>query len=229
MVTGDPPDYLPDDLVCLQWRACEECTTETTDDTIDGYLLLGKSSMMAKDDPEYLNKRYIGKVSAASVVSVSSLQRRAAAFRYSLVTGDRAGGSPESGTPPGKDKEKKAKGGKGSKAKGSTDLTTPDPADDDLSESSVPNLVLDAWRDLLCELHLLIRPDTKNSWVSKGELRTINGDHVEIDFIPENLRFVEKLLDLHVGSNESSPCICAWLRSVLDEEAWVPLPGTGED
>ena len=92
--------------------------------------------------------------------------------------------------------------------------------DDQYGADKVPDVIKNGWEDLLCKVHMLIRPETTNQWVREGVLKFSNGTDCGpmLDFmIPENLHFLEDLLDCDgPGICRASPSFCAWLRDIVD-------------
>jgi hypothetical protein len=80
---------------------------------------------------------------------------------------------------------------------------------------SLPQLVTDNWKLLLCDIYMAFAPSTPNDWVKSGELKLSNGDDIDIPCDGDHLRFVENLLDSELGIRQSAPFLAAWIRDAL--------------
>ena len=110
---------------------------------------------MSAPGDEKLSSNLLWKVDPpASITSVRALHRRAAAFRMAL-----SGRGAAAGDVGKKDK----KGGKASPEGGGAGLPKP---------------ITKAWAQLLCDVHLLLSPNSPNEWVRNGVLRFSTGDPV---------------------------------------------------
>ena len=77
-------------------------------------------------------------------------------------------------------------------------------------------IVQRGWEKLLLDLHLLLRPDTTNTWVrDEGTLCYSTGDPVSIKCDNEALTFLEKMLDVRGGSNKAHPGLCGFIRDIM--------------
>ena len=71
------------------------------------------------------------------------------------------------------------------------------------------------WEKLLIDLHLLLRPDTANADVLEGKLCYSTGEPVAIPMDAGNLVFLERLLDVEVGSSRANAPMCGFLRDLM--------------
>jgi len=82
-------------------------------------------------------------------------------------------------------------------------------------KATLPQVVLENWKLLLCDIYLAFAPNSKNKWVGMGELRLSSGEECNIPCDVAHLKHVESLLNQDLGVRTTVPFLAAWIRDAL--------------
>merc|ERR1712146_597740 len=67
-------------------------------------------------------------------------------------------------------------------------------------------------------MHKFINPDTENVAVHERRLEDSLGNSLELECSIETLMLLENLFSKTVGTHDSHPALCYWLRDVFEPE-----------